>query len=1057
MINEEVLPNFGISPEIINKITWSKPVLNFGLPDKRVKELNDKITKKRNLPQGSFGSISTIIHSTVSSNTVAFNENLSTGICKVFWNKETNEVLKLLDKKIYAHYDAINNMPLPSSQITIDEDILKRCDVDLSTIDLDTSFEFPQVLNHYDKSIDSDVYEYDDYNEYLEQMINCKLDPCPAIPQSRYTVQSANDNIISTEMQSSTDSEQTSDDADISDFSENENDEIISPITVTLEKRTNDTATIPEVHANPVPKNPLVQSIIPTQSFRHNINPSFQNYSISKRQGLSDLKYQIASLKIELNNKINLINQMKLENDNLKTIVASKQNVLEKNARLEKELSDAHKIKHEQERIILEMQEKNEFLIQKQTEFINRINDLVHNKQITKENVIKYFDSTKPEYVSDLGWKIQREMFRNSHVPKEKHSYSENTKKFCWIINSQCPSAYETVRTTLPLPCYNTINTALRKTVMQTECSLLDLKYVSKLSDTFLSKYTESTIKATLAVDALVVALSTLEILKKQYASESPSLVRAYNTQVVFKDMVKGVFNDQPCTEKEKSELEEQKESDDKHDDAMKEQEKPLNNVFVFYVEPINPEIPCYPVHVYLQSGGSANEVVRTITEHVVAQVQQSGKCIITDISTDGDTGHQEEYQRALLALLSVSPELDIDVLVDALGKFKFPTLAAADMLHFLKTMRTRTLLNMLTLFPDHLSVLFSFADLGSIFGNGHEINDVSQLGKMRDVYPVLFYSLKNLNILIKDNMLSAVVMFMPWSLWITATMNTGLTVEARIFLLKVCYEFVRRYYNIMSSNKKWEKDVGSINRNKAFLTIQSKSVLERLIPTLVVIISELENFKRVDDAFNDWKIKEDNLKKAKDVYEINACKTECENAKRNFNEIAKYYGYPENMKPDFAFDRIGTHPLENFNGNIRDTAHSNDTLSSTSHIVAKAHVQKLLKNELGIPNVRKKRINAGGIRLSESKNCIGMPKTTINPSVLVDSIFALAEAGTEETILNFVFSDEAINEFFNYLKECETISDAKNCNPKFNVPIAARNSGINTRNIMYSAKNDEE
>ena len=95
MINEEVLPNFGISPEIINKITWSKPVLNFGLPDKRVKELNDKITKKRNLPQGSFGSISTIIHSTVSSNTVAFNENLSTGICKVFWNKETNEVFSI--------------------------------------------------------------------------------------------------------------------------------------------------------------------------------------------------------------------------------------------------------------------------------------------------------------------------------------------------------------------------------------------------------------------------------------------------------------------------------------------------------------------------------------------------------------------------------------------------------------------------------------------------------------------------------------------------------------------------------------------------------------------------------------------------------------------------------------------------------------------------------------------------------------------------------------------------------------------------------------------------
>ena len=72
-------------------------------------------------------------------------------------------------------------------------------------------------------------------------------------------------------------------------------------------------------------------------------------------------------------------------------------------------------------------------------------------------------------------------------------------------------------------------------------------------------------------------------------------------------------------------------------------------------------------------------------------------------------------------------------------------------------------------------------------------------------------------------------------------------------------------------------------------------------------------------------------------------------------------------------------------------------------------------------------------------------------------SIFALAEAGTEETILNFVFSNDAINVFFQYLKDCEKISDEKNCNPKFNVPIAARNSGINTRNILYSTKNEEE
>ena len=91
MRNEDALPSYSISPEIVNKITWDKPVINFGLPEKHVKEIYDKINKKQNLSQENFGSISAVIRSPSAGNTLAFNENISTGICKVFWDKETNE------------------------------------------------------------------------------------------------------------------------------------------------------------------------------------------------------------------------------------------------------------------------------------------------------------------------------------------------------------------------------------------------------------------------------------------------------------------------------------------------------------------------------------------------------------------------------------------------------------------------------------------------------------------------------------------------------------------------------------------------------------------------------------------------------------------------------------------------------------------------------------------------------------------------------------------------------------------------------------------------------
>ena len=65
--------------------------------------------------------------------------------------------------------------------------------------------------------------------------------------------------------------------------------------------------------------------------------------------------------------------------------------------------------------------------------------------------------------------------------------------------------------------------------------------------------------------------------------------------------------------------------------------------------------------------------------------------------------------------------------------------------------------------------------------------------------------------------------------------------------------------------------------------------------------------------------------------------------------KIGKMFGFPDDISLDFAFQNLGTHPLENFNGNIRDKAHNNNKIVSTSRIIARAYVQKCLKQELSI------------------------------------------------------------------------------------------------------------
>ena len=95
-----------------------------------------------------------------------------------------------------------------------------------------------------------------------------------------------------------------------------------------------------------------------------------------------------------------------------------------------------------------------------------------------------------------------------------------------------------------------------------------------------------------------------------------------------------------------------------------------------------------------------------------------------------------------------------------------------------------------------------------------------------------------------------------------------------------------------------------------------------------------MEPIKKIDDEIEKNPSKKEILeKRKKELYSAN-------------ENICERIGLPIHMVMDLAFDRFGTHPLENFNGNVRDTAHNNDTMSTTPHIVARAHVQKCLKIE---------------------------------------------------------------------------------------------------------------
>ena len=146
---------------------------------------------------------------------------------------------------------------------------------------------------------------------------------------------------------------------------------------------------------------------------------------------------------------------------------------------------------------------------------------------------------------------------------------------------------------------------------------------------------------------------------------------------------------------------------------------------------------------------------------------------------------------------------------------------------------------------------------------------------------------------------------------------------------------------------------------------------------------------------------------------------------------------------------RANPHPLENFNDNIRDIAHNNDTINSTPHIVARAHLQKCLKNELGLNNTKRTRINAGGIRLSESLNIIKPPE--VEPTEVVESLFCMANGATKETIMKKRVSGKSLELFFEFIENAIVVTDKNKCMPAFDIPHPSRNATIDNRNFAFS------
>ena len=363
-----------------------------------------------------------------------------------------------------------------------------------------------------------------------------------------------------------------------------------------------------------------------------------------------------------------------------------------------------------------EMQTKLALLID-ENEKLKKENHELSSKKVSIADVLDYIDNAPMPNITKAGRILLKDLIEASLSKAQGRRYSETSKEIAFILNCKSSKCYSTLRCYLPFPCLNTIKNAFSKDVKKGESSLLDPNKVKDIiTDYYHAHCKENKVRATMAVDAISISPNEKSGVKASLGSIAHKVDEQYE------------FYKKNLTEEQRTEF-------------MKN-EAPIDSVFIFYLEPHDPYLPCIPVHIFLKHGGNASKPVQVLVDTIISLINSTQLVYIKNFSSDGDLGYQQRYDKSFEDLLKLSPDMELDKILNSEAVYQIEEIASADLLHAFKVLRIRFLLNNINIIPDEKEHIANKDTIKNLFKDGKELTDLSPVGKMRDSYALAFFFL---------------------------------------------------------------------------------------------------------------------------------------------------------------------------------------------------------------------------------------------------------------------------------------------------------------------------
>ena len=336
---------------------------------------------------------------------------------------------------------------------------------------------------------------------------------------------------------------------------------------------------------------------------------------------------------------------------------------------------------------------------------------------------------------------------------------------------------------------------------------------------------------------------------------------------------------------------------------------------FVYYLQPLNPVYKCVPIYFHPEKNGKAKDIIIEIALKI-SEVLTENNFKVVAIAVDGDNSYDKKATEVFEIYRKVLEEGGPNVLEKALEKLHLfdGIFWITDPLHVLKCARTRLLSNRICTNYKDLNHCFTVRDIAPILKVGKALSDLSVTGKMRDIYTKQLFNMTNLMKLVNEGESGASVFFLPYSCWAESLFNESIDIISRIYLLTVSFHsFYRFLYQIPNSDLLYNRNF----QDASALTFAEKNIIIRCLNTILI-----------------------------QIYYLKKCIS---------------------LNRSIGIDRLGSHCLENFFGNVRCLCRGFDSYENIISHIAHLQISNDFLYSINMINRNKKRMNEGGARIFPS------------------------------------------------------------------------------------------